>query len=47
MALPDIPPSELEAGKKQPDGTYPEGTVNDLVYKKLKKFAETVKYMRD
>jgi len=37
----------VEAGKKQPDGTYPEGTVNDLVYKKLKKFAETVKYMRD
>ncbi|NLO39084.1 MAG: AAA family ATPase, partial [Ruminiclostridium sp.] len=31
-----------EAGKKQEDGTYPEGTVNDLVYKKLKKFAETV-----
>ena len=25
-----------EAGKKQEDGTYPEGTVNDLVYKKLK-----------
>ncbi len=32
----------VEAGKKQEDGTYPEGTVNDRVYKKLKMFAETV-----
>ncbi len=32
----------VSAGKKQPDGLFPEGTVNYLVYKKLKKFAETV-----
>jgi lon-related putative ATP-dependent protease len=30
------------AGKIQEGGTYPEGTVNDLVYRKLKGFAETV-----
>jgi lon-related putative ATP-dependent protease len=35
----------VEAGKKREDGTYPEGTVNDLVYRKLKKFAETVAKM--
>ncbi len=32
----------VEAGKKREDGTYPEGTVNHLVYGTLKKFAETV-----
>lgn len=32
----------VPAGKKLPDGTYPEGTVNALVFEKLKKFAETV-----
>lgn len=32
----------VSAGKKQEDGTYPEGTVNDLAYRKLKRFAETV-----
>jgi len=37
----------VEAGKKRPDGTYPENTVNDLVYKKLRKFAETVMHMKD
>lgn len=35
----------VPAGKKQEDGTYPEGTVNDLVYRKLRKFAETVAQM--
>lgn len=29
----------IESGKKQEDGTYPEGTVNALVYKKLHHFA--------
>lgn len=32
----------VPAGKKQSDGTYPEGTVNALVFGKLRKFAETV-----
>lgn len=31
----------VPAGEKQPDGTYPEGTVNDLVYRKLRYYAET------
>lgn len=35
----------VPAGKKQEDGTYPEGTVNDRVFRKLKKFAETVARM--
>lgn len=37
----------VEAGEKRPDGTYPENTVNGLVYKKLRKFAETVMNMKD
>lgn len=32
----------VEAGKKQADGTFPAGTVNDLVSRKLRMFAETV-----
>jgi len=31
----------VPAGEKKPDGTYPEGTVNDRVYKKLRYYAET------
>lgn len=31
----------VPAGDRLPDGTYPAGTVNDRVYKKLKYFAET------
>lgn len=31
----------VPAGEKKSDGTYPEGTVNDRVYKKLRYFAET------
>ena len=31
----------VPAGEKNPDGTYPEGTVNDRVYKKLRYYAET------
>lgn len=31
----------VPAGEKLPDGTYPEGTVNDRVYRKLKHYAET------
>jgi len=27
--------------QRKHDGTYPEGTVNDLVYKKLRYYAET------
>ncbi|GAE89822.1 Lon protease family protein [Acetivibrio straminisolvens] len=30
------------AGEKREDGTYPEGTINYLVYEKLKKYARTV-----
>lgn len=37
----------VEAGEKQPGGTYPENTVNGLVYEKLRKFAETVMNMKD
>jgi hypothetical protein len=29
--------------KKQPDGTFEEGTVNDLVDKRLKEMADTLK----
>ncbi len=36
----------VPAGKKLPDGTYPEGTVNALVFGKLRKFAETVERYR-
>jgi len=32
----------VKAGKKKKDGTYPKGTINYLVYEKLKKFARTV-----
>lgn len=36
----------VPAGQRMPDGTYPIGTVNDRVYKKLKYFAETTaKYL--
>ena len=36
----------VPAGDRLPDGTYPAGTVNDRVYKKLKYFAETTaKYL--
>ena len=31
----------VPAGEKKSDGTYPEGTVNDRVYKKLRYYAET------
>lgn len=31
----------VTAGERLPDGTYPAGTVNDRVYKKLRRFAET------
>jgi lon-related putative ATP-dependent protease len=31
----------VPAGEKKPDGTYPEGTVNDRIYKKLRYYAET------
>jgi lon-related putative ATP-dependent protease len=31
----------VPAGEQLPDGTYPEGTVNDRIYKKLRRFAET------
>ncbi len=31
----------VPAGERLPDGTYPAGTVNDRVYKKLRRFAET------
>jgi len=31
----------VPAGERLPDGTYPVGTVNDRVYKKLRYFAET------
>ena len=36
--LTGMPPGEL-----QPDGTYPEGTFNSLVAKKLKDFSEALK----
>ncbi|HOM01489.1 MAG TPA: ATP-binding protein [Acetivibrio sp.] len=32
----------MKAGEKREDGTYPEGTINYLVYEKLKKYAKTV-----
>lgn len=31
----------VPAGEKLPDGTYPESTVNDRIYKKLRHYAET------
>ena len=31
----------VPAGKRKPDGTYPEGTVNFLVDRKLREMAET------
>lgn len=35
----------VPAGERRPDGTYPIGTVNDRVFKKLRRFAEvTAKY---
>jgi ATP-dependent Lon protease len=36
----------VEAGARQKDGTYPEGTVNYLVDKKLREFAEKWKHYR-
>lgn len=35
--------TDKEAGKLQPDGTYPEGTINYLVTKKLDEMAELLK----
>jgi lon-related putative ATP-dependent protease len=35
--------TDKEAGEKQPDGTYPEGTINYLVNEKLKELAEGLK----
>lgn len=32
----------VKAGKRREDGTYPPGTINYLVYEKLKRFARTV-----
>ena len=32
----------VPAGKKDKNGHFPSGTVNDLVYKKLKNYAEVV-----
>ena len=32
--------TDIPAGKKQADGTYPKGTINYLVMKKLKKYYE-------
>jgi len=32
----------MKAGEKREDGTYPEGTINYLVYEKLKRYARTV-----
>lgn len=32
--------TDIPAGKKQQDGTYPKGTINYLVMKKLKKYYE-------
>jgi lon-related putative ATP-dependent protease len=31
----------VPAGERLPDGTYPSGTINDRIYKKLHRFAET------
>ena len=31
----------VPAGEQKPDGTYPDGTVNDRIYKKLRHYAET------
>ncbi len=33
----------VQAGEKKPDGTYPDGTINDSVQKRLLEMAETVK----
>jgi len=35
------------AGAKQPDGTYPQGTINFLVDQKLKELAENIKKFRE
>ena len=32
--------TDIPAGKKQADGTYPKGTINYLVMQKLKKYYE-------
>lgn len=32
----------IPSGQKQPDGSYPEGTINHRVYEKLRRFAVTV-----
>ena len=32
--------TDIQAGKKQADGTYPKGTINYLVMQKLKKYYE-------
>jgi hypothetical protein len=37
----------LPAGERQEDGTWPEGTVNDLVDRRLRKMAEDIaKFIR-
>ena len=35
--------TDIPAGKKQADGTYPKGTINYLVMQKLKKYYEKAK----
>ena len=35
--------TDTPAGQKQPDGTYPEGTINYLVNEKLKELAQGLK----
>jgi len=36
----------VKAGTRQPDGSFPQGTVNDLVDRRLKEMAETMKEYR-
>jgi predicted ATP-dependent protease len=35
--------TDREAGEKQPDGSYPEGTINFLVNEKLRELAQGLK----
>ena len=35
--------TDIPAGKKKADGTYPKGTINSLVMQKLKKYYEKAK----
>ncbi|GAB6183067.1 Lon protease family protein [Thermodesulfovibrio hydrogeniphilus] len=39
--------TDMKAGELQPDGTYPEGTINYLVMKKLEEMAEMLKRKED